>query len=196
MARQVGSHRRYQVSYTDAEGEPARVSTTVGGGPLSLRLSRYLGMSEACWTGLPEDREIIKDQLDATLEAVHPIASDTASRAKRHQEPYRLHRRYGDTTPGGRRAPTRCCADRRRSRLTSSTRTTTLRPRWTVALGIGRRSRSVVSISPRLPKSLLDWVREQAAAQAQLANDLHPPVTRRPPCSRNDSPPTRSPPTG
>lgn len=42
-----------------------------------LRLSRYLGMSEAFWTGLQEgyDREITKDQLGATLEAIHPIAS-------------------------------------------------------------------------------------------------------------------------
>lgn len=42
-----------------------------------LRLSRYLGMSEAFWTGLQEDydREITKDQLGATLEAIDPIAS-------------------------------------------------------------------------------------------------------------------------
>ena len=33
MARQVGSHRRYQVSYIDAEGKPARVSTTVAQHP-------------------------------------------------------------------------------------------------------------------------------------------------------------------
>ena len=29
MARQVGSHRRYVVSYTDAAGKQATVSTTV-----------------------------------------------------------------------------------------------------------------------------------------------------------------------
>lgn len=42
-----------------------------------LRLSRYLGMSEAFWTGLQEDydREITKDQLGTTLEAIHPSAS-------------------------------------------------------------------------------------------------------------------------
>lgn len=42
-----------------------------------LRLSRYLGMSEAFWTGIQEDydREITKDQLGPTLEAIHPVAS-------------------------------------------------------------------------------------------------------------------------
>lgn len=42
-----------------------------------LRLSRYLGMSEAFWTGLQEDydREIAKDQLGTTLDSIHPIAA-------------------------------------------------------------------------------------------------------------------------
>lgn len=42
-----------------------------------LRLSRYLGMSEAFWTGMQEDydREIAKDHLGATLDNIHPIAA-------------------------------------------------------------------------------------------------------------------------
>lgn len=49
-----------------------RISADTG-----LRLSRYLGMSEGFWTGLQEDydREIAKDQLGATLDGIHPIAT-------------------------------------------------------------------------------------------------------------------------
>lgn len=49
-----------------------RISADTG-----LRLSRYFGMSEGFWTGLQDDyeREMAKDQLGDTLEAIHPIAS-------------------------------------------------------------------------------------------------------------------------
>lgn len=42
-----------------------------------LRLSRYLGMSEAFWTGPQKDydREITKDQLGSTLDTIQPIAA-------------------------------------------------------------------------------------------------------------------------
>ncbi|MDQ2847917.1 MAG: HigA family addiction module antitoxin [Actinomycetota bacterium] len=49
-----------------------RISADTG-----LRLSRYFGMSEGFWTGLQADyeRELAKDLLGDTLDAIHPIAS-------------------------------------------------------------------------------------------------------------------------
>ncbi|WP_026454338.1 HigA family addiction module antitoxin [Saccharomonospora iraqiensis] len=42
-----------------------------------LRLSRFLGMSEAFWTGLQEDydREVTKDRIGATLDSIDPFAA-------------------------------------------------------------------------------------------------------------------------
>ena len=42
-----------------------------------LRLSRFFGMSEGFWTGLQADyeRELAKDRLGDTLDAIHPVAS-------------------------------------------------------------------------------------------------------------------------
>jgi len=43
----------------------------------ALRLSRFFGMSEGFWTGLQADyqRELAKDRIGDTLEAIRPIAS-------------------------------------------------------------------------------------------------------------------------
>lgn len=43
----------------------------------ALRLSRFFGMSEGFWTGLQSDyeRELAKDRLGDTLDAIHPLAS-------------------------------------------------------------------------------------------------------------------------
>lgn len=49
-----------------------RISADTG-----LRLSRYLGMSEAFWTGLQEDydRELTKDHINNDLDEIRPLAS-------------------------------------------------------------------------------------------------------------------------
>lgn len=49
-----------------------RISADTG-----LRLSRFFGMSEGFWTGLQADydREMAKDRLGDTLDAIRPVAS-------------------------------------------------------------------------------------------------------------------------
>lgn len=49
-----------------------RISADTG-----LRLSRYFGMSEGFWVGLQADydRELAKDQLGDTLDAIRPLSA-------------------------------------------------------------------------------------------------------------------------